>query len=354
MRTNLFFLALALFMPPGAGADTIALKDGTRLEGVIEGELDGVALVKTQYGALNINRKDIVSVTKPEPPAAPAEPAAAEPPAESTGTAEPPPLPDLPPAAPSYTFKTVTLSTSAFEKIYYENETPLATELYDSRGELMGVRGAIKDATYKEFYENGNIKTEKTMLNSKLSGMLRAYYPDGTPQSEASYLDGQLNGGVRVYGATGKPLLEQNFRAGVPNGYFREFDAAGGLKSELFYVDGHIAEKPPAAEVKPRAETTETPDSGVTASSRRLARGERITFHLNGKYVAKLNLDKDLNIIAREGKLPDGAVRIYDKAGAVDKELVFGKNELVLLKTYAAGGVLSAEYYYVDGKAVKK
>jgi antitoxin component YwqK of YwqJK toxin-antitoxin module len=376
---NIFVFAVALLMPLSAYADIITLKDGTRLEGVIDGEMEGVALVRTQYGALNIKKSDIVSqvkaeqapVTAPPPqgtPAAatkaavyasttPAAPAPELPTASTEAVVDvssaPLELPAAPPPAPEYTFKTVTLSTMAYEKDYFENGISIATELFDAKGELMGVRGSVKDATYKEYYENGNIKTEKTMINAKSSGPLKAYYPGGLLQSEAYYLDGLLNGSVRVYNESGKLLFEQNFQAGVPNGYFREFDGAGALKSELFYVNGHLAEKPAAAGSQPPA-AAETPESSVTAISRHLARGERITFHLNNKYVAKLQLDKDFNVISRDGNVPDGAVKIYDKAGGLEKELVFAKNEMISVRTYAAGGALKAEFYYKDGKAIKK
>jgi antitoxin component YwqK of YwqJK toxin-antitoxin module len=376
---NIFAFAVALLIPLSAYADIITLKDGTRLEGEIEGEMEGVALVRTQYGALNIKKTDIVSQAKEEqaaaiavqPQAAPAisteavvyastAPVAPEqaPPASSTeavvhASTAPAELPAAPGPAPRYTFETVTLSSMAYEKIYFENLTPIATELFTAKGDLMGVRGAVKDATYKEYYENGNLKTEKTMLNAKASGPLKVYYPGGLLQSEAYYLDGLLSGSVRVYNESGSLVLEQNFLAGAPNGYFREFDGAGALKSELFYIDGRLSAKPAAAEIRPAA-AAETPESSVTAISRYLARGERITFHLNNKYVAKLQLDKDLNVISKDGRVPDGAVKIYDKAGTLEKELVFAKNEIVAVKVYASGGALQDEFYYKDGKAVKK
>ncbi len=350
-----FTFALTLLLPLSAYADVIILKDGTRIEGALEGEIDGVALVRTQYGALNIKKSDIVSQTKAEPAAAAP---AMEAPVTSTEAAlavssAPAALPDAPAPAPQYTFKTVVLSSMAYEKVYFEDLTAIATELFTAKGDLMGVRGSVKDATYREYYESGNLKTEKTMLNSKSSGPLKVYYPGGLLQSEASYLDGLLNGSVRVYNESGKLLFEQNFLAGVQNGYFREFDDTGALKSEHFYAEGRLAAKPAPQGSLPAA-AAETPDSAVTATSRRLARGERITFHLNNKYVAKMQLDKDFNLIARDGPVPDGAVKIYDKAGILEKELIFAKNELVCVKTYAAGGVLRDEFYYKDGKAAKK
>ena len=51
-----------------AGADTMLLQDGTRIEGTIEGEMNGVNIVKTKYGSLNINKNNILSITPTKKP----------------------------------------------------------------------------------------------------------------------------------------------------------------------------------------------------------------------------------------------------------------------------------------------
>ncbi|HBB67898.1 MAG: hypothetical protein A2X28_01015 [Elusimicrobia bacterium GWA2_56_46] len=347
---KLIFIS-ALLVQTCAYAEIITLKDGTRLEGAVEGEMDGVNLIRTKYGSLNIAKKDILSIGAPEivvkePFNTPASSAAA-----------PADLPAGPAPEPRYTFKTVNVSTSALEKVYFENGVVTATETYDSRGTLLGLQGLVKDGSYREYYDNGNLKTEKTVINSKTSGPLRAYYPGGVLQSEAYYLDGALNGTVRVYNENARLLFEQNFRGGVPNGWFREFNETGELKSELFYADGHAAEKPKAAEAKTpeAAAAPETPDSMVTAKAVSLARGERFTFYLNNKYIARITLDRDFNLISKDGKAPDGAVKIYTKDGKLEKEFLFSKNEVVSLKIYNENGNLKNEYTFnKKGEAAKK
>lgn len=350
---KIIFSLLLLGLSLGAHADIITLKDGTRLEGTIEGELDGVNLVKTRYGSLNINKNDILDIGAPEITVT--EPFNASTDAVSLSSGVPPELPDAPAPEPGYTFKTITLSTSSFERIYAEDGVVIATETFDSRGGLVSLRGTVKDGSYKEYYDNGNLKTEKTVIDTKTSGTLKAYYPGGVLQSEAYYAAGALNGTVRIYNENAKPLFEQNFKDGVPNGWFREFDEAGALKSELFYTDGRAAEKPAAAAPKkPEAAAPEAPESMVTVKIQTLARGERFTFYLNNKYVAKLHLDRDFNIISKDGKVADGAVKAYNKDGKLEKEFVFVKNEVGLLKVYNTAGALEREYTYKNDQAVKK
>lgn len=316
-----------------ARADTIALRDGTKLEGSVEGEMDGVALVKTRYGTLNINKSDIVSQQAQEAPAVSTAAAAAE---------------------PRRTFSTVATGTSSFERIYFEDGVIIATETVDLKGQLLELQGFIKDAAYKEYYDNGNIKTEKTFVNAELSGALKTYYPTGVLQSEAHYAAGVLNGPARIYNETGKPLLEQNFRNGVSDGWFREFDETGGLKSELFYRDGRLAEKPGTAEGKKTAPAEAAAESLVTAKAQRLARGERFTFYLNGKYAARLLLDKDFNIISKEGTVPDGTVKVYNKDEKLEKEFVFDKNDVLLIRIFSETGALMAEISNRIGRSGKR
>lgn len=358
------FISLVLLLAAfDARAEIITLKDGTRLEGTVEGEMDGMKLIKTKYGSLNISKDDILDVGAPEivveePYKAATATAAPSVVTFSTAAADAAPaeLPAEPVPGAKYTFRTVAPSTMSFEKIYFENDVAVATETFDAKGELLGLQGFIKDGSYKEYYDNGNLKTEKTVINAKTSGTLKAYYPNGVLQSEAYYLAGRLNGGVRIYSENGNLLFEQNFKDGVQNGYSREFDDKGALRAEVFYIDGHAAEKPRTEEVK-KAETAAAmapQESMVTAKPKKLARGELITFYLNNKYVARLTLDKDFNITARVGKVPDGAVKVYGRDGKLQKEFVFLKNEATSLKVYDESGAPAGEYTFKKDMAVKK
>jgi len=345
---NLISLGL-LLASLNVHADIITLRDGTRLDGTVEGEMDGMKLIKTKYGTLNINKDDILNIGAPEI-VAPAQP--------TPSTAAPlgitaPPI-ELPAEQPvKYTFKTVTLSTMSFEKIYFEGDVAVATETFDAKGELLGLQGFIKNGDYKEYYDDGKLKTEKTVINAKTAGILKAYYPSGILQSEAFYQGGRLNGRVRFYSESAKLMFEQNFKDGLQDGYSREFDEAGALKSELLYVDGHVADKTKPAEVK-KTETPsaqEAPETLITAKAKELARGDLYTFFLNGKYVAKLTLDKEFNITAMTGKVPDGAVKVYNKDGRLEREFVFLKKELTSLTVYDANGAPAGEYTFKKDKA---
>ena len=344
------FAALLLGLAFNAKADTFLLKDGARLEGDVTGEMDGLVLVQTKYGSLTIKKTDIQEQKTMLPALAPAVSAqvaaalsTAAVVAVSTAPAVLPvstqaavavstalAVPAEPPA-PKLTFATVQPSTTTRLLIYSANGVAVATETFNAAGERLSLEGAIKDGTYTEYYDNGGLKTVKTLANGKVSGTLKAFYPNGAVQIEAYYLAGAKDGAFKYFAEDGKPLMEASYSNDKLNGWKREFGPEGLPKSETYYADDKPADPPKA---QPAAAPAKEPESMVTAKTLNLARGERFSFQLNGKYVGKLTLDKTYNIISQEGNIPNGAVKIYSKDEKLEKELVFKKNELVLLRVY--------------------
>lgn len=341
------FLVLTLGLCAGASAETFILKDGARLEGEITGEMDNTLLVQTKYGSLTINKADVQErvPAQPAPAAVPQASTAAV--AVSTAAAQPAPEPPQ----VKLTFATVLPSTSSRLLVYAENGVTLATETFSADGALLSLEGSIKDGTYTEYYDQGALKTVKTMRGNKASGTLKTYYPSGAVQVEAYYLGGQREGLFKYFAEDGKPMMEASYRGDRLNGWKKEFDAAGALKSEAYYEDDKPAQAPKAAAVPEPAKETE---SLVTVKPMKLARGERFSFQLNGKYIGKAHLDKDFNIISSEGKIPDGAVKVYSSEGKLQKEFVFEKSVIKTLRVYEDGGPLKAEYSFQEDKAVKK
>jgi len=361
-------LSISLLLAPAfCQADTFILNDGARLEGDVTGEMDGVVLVQTKYGSLTIKRSDIKEQKTVLPALAPAisaQVAAAfstmtavavstTPPA-STGTAVAvsTALPaSAEPAAPRLTFATVLPSTSTRLLVYTENGVAIATETLNAGGDRLSLEGAVKDGTYTEYYDNGGLKTVKTLANGKVSGTLQAFYPAGTIQIEAYYLAGAKEGPFKYYDEDGKLLMEAAYKNDKLDGWKKEYDSAGTVKAASYYTEDHLAEPPKAQAAKEQAKDIE---SSVTVKVVALARGERFTFMLNAKYAGRATLDKDFNIIGLEGEIPDGAVKVYAKDGKLQKEFVFEKSAIKELRVYEPGGPLKAAYTYTDDKAIKK
>ncbi len=368
---KLLIYTFILLLPGFCRADTFILKDGAKLEGEVTGEMDGALLVKTKYGSLTINKADIQEQkADPAPaavkPAAPAELPAAPPAAiavsTETGIEISTALPEAAVApAPKLTFQTIFPSSMTRQLVYIESGLAIATETFDANGVLALTEGSIGDGTYTEYYPEGGLKTVKTMMSGKANGTLKAFFPSGALQIEAYYLAGGKEGPFKFFTEDGKLLMEAAYKNDRLNGWKKEFGPDGKTVSEFYYIDDQLARPPDpravpaaaAAAAEAKAVPAE-PESGITVKVARQARGELFTFRLNGKYVGKVRLDKEFNLISQEGKIPDGTIKAYTEDGRLQKEFVYLKNALKTLNVYEPGGPLKAEYTYVENEAVKK
>ena len=366
MKT-IFYIFFLLF-PAFCQADTFLMKDGAKIEGEVTGEMDGALLVKTKYGSLTLNRADITEQQAAVPAAAspaiapatelgisteavaaqpaPAAEIAVSTPPEAAAPEAPAVAPPIP--APGLSFVAITPSTSTRLLVYYEEGVAIATETFDAAGALLSLEGAIKDGAYQEYYPEGELKTVKSMAGNKTNGTLRTYYPSGKVQVEAYYLAGVKDGAFKYTSEDGRPLLEASYSGDKLNGLKKEYNPDGTLRSEVYYENDRPTELP---KLKDTPGTTQEQDSMLTAKVTELARGERYTFQFNGKYLGKLVLDKKFNVTGQEGKVPDGAVRVYSAEGKLQKEMLFKGNEIKILRVYEDGGPLKATYTFSDGKA---
>lgn len=353
-------ISILLLCPKLCQADTFILKDGTRLEGEVTGEMNGTVLLQTLYGSLTIHKSDIAEQLSAAAPitAAPQEQvtvSTAQPPLPaaapvSTNTAQPPLQPPAQPEADvQFTFTTLLPKDGSRLLVYSESGVTIATETFDAAGAPVSLEGAIKNGTYLERYPDGSLKTVKTVLGGKVNGSLKAYYQSAKLQVETSYFDGAKEGDFKYFGEDGTLLMEATYQNNRLNGWKREYSPEGTLKAEAFYQDDRAVE-PPKLTTEPAP--AQEPESLVTGKTTKVARGEVLSFTLNNKYIGKVRLDKEFNIIKLEGKLPDGAVKMYSPDGKLNKELTFGQGELKTLRLYEEGGPLKAEYSFRDGKAV--
>ena len=115
-----------------AHADILLMKDGTQIKGTVVGEMDSTLNIKTKYGSLNIDKKDIIKITKEKKVEA------------ATAT----PIIKIKKEIPKYTFETIIPSTSSINKIYMKDESVIATETFNNREELIKLEGTIEDAKY--------------------------------------------------------------------------------------------------------------------------------------------------------------------------------------------------------------
>jgi len=237
-----------------------------------------------------------------------------------------------------YTFRTVNFKSGRVQRTYFKDKTPIAVEVAGKDGKILKSPGKLPDGFYREYYKDGTLKTEKILINSKKYGAFKTYFPGGILQNEAYYAAGKLDGVVKIYNKIGKPLFEQNFKDGMPNGYSKEYNTDGNVKSKTFYKDGHIAVSPAERAVA----------KIITVKSRKLARGEEFNFYEERKYLCKIIMDSEFNILSEQGQCPNGIARVYSGEGKPGKEFVFIGNKFSALKIFDEDGNVISEKDYAS------
>ena len=114
-------------------------------------------------------------------------------------------------------------------KDYYQNGQ-LASERTYKRGQL--------DGAVKEFYLNGKPKSEMLYENGTRQGPFKTYYEDGQVKIEGFYKNGRLDRMFKEYYANGKSKADLFYKNGNLEGHIREYYENGQLRSTRFYRDG--------------------------------------------------------------------------------------------------------------------
>lgn len=124
-----------------------------------------------------------------------------------------------------------------------------------------------KEGTWKEYYANGNAKSEIIYVNNKPDGYAKLYYEsgklseegtwkgvkwvgnykyyheNGKPKYEFAYTDdGKRTGKQKYYHENGKIAIEGDWEDGKEAGIIKEYYPDGTIKSEKNFSDGKLDE----------------------------------------------------------------------------------------------------------------
>ena len=92
----------------------------------------------------------------------------------------------------------------------------------------------------KDYWDNGNLKSELRYENEKLNGVSKWYLANGKPQIEVCYKDNQMDGLLRRWHENGNLMEESWYKAGVQDSVSRNYSLSGILVLEAHYADGKL------------------------------------------------------------------------------------------------------------------
>jgi antitoxin component YwqK of YwqJK toxin-antitoxin module len=116
------------------------------------------------------------------------------------------------------------------------------------------ISNGIKTGIWKEFYEDGKLKTEKEFKNDNLSGYAKEFDKSGKVTLNLLYREGKLVDRPKQdsldidekidYDETGKVKKRGYFRKGIPVGIHREYDINGKVVNAYIYNEsGKVVSK---------------------------------------------------------------------------------------------------------------
>ena len=393
----LMAILLAQAFAANASAEIFLLKDGARLEGQIAGRTESTLLVKTKYGDLILKQADITKIIKDDSKSDAAS-------KEETEGIEVINSSDLADNGETYAFSTVVSEDGSAKIFYFRDREIIATEILDSNAKFVSMTGKIPDRTFTEYYENGTIKTVKTMKNGKAQGTVISYYQDGTKQISANYKDGMKHGKFSFYTPSGKLMIQAEYKNDKLNGPKKEYNADGTLSKTVWYKDDiqvsapteeenavfaskneHIinpdqaqnnpessetAEKTSAPITKeehsaglpagsiPALSATEhnsanalktTAEKGkkgksISVKARKVARGNIYSFYVNNRYAGKARLDNNFNVLMIDGNIPNGSAKLYGKNDILQLEFIFNGGEIKTISIFDNDGNETEQY----------
>jgi uncharacterized protein len=114
-------------------------------------------------------------------------------------------------------------TTDKFQKFYYETGELQFQGNYD--------RNEIRQGSWREYFKNGQIKAEGSLLDGMEIGLWKFYYENGQIEREVDISDGN-NGYVKRYFKNGKLSFEGGMKDGVDDGLCKTYYENGQLKAE--------------------------------------------------------------------------------------------------------------------------
>jgi antitoxin component YwqK of YwqJK toxin-antitoxin module len=90
----------------------------------------------------------------------------------------------------------------------------------------------------QEVHTNGVVRSEASVKDGRLDGLVRGYHPSGILQVEEPYVDGLSHGTRRRFHEDGTPKSIEEIREGRLHGRYERFHPTGAVAERGAFVDG--------------------------------------------------------------------------------------------------------------------
>ena len=128
-----------------------------------------------------------------------------------------------------------------FSAFGFKAQSLLSYKVYENDTINMIDKDSLKQGVWKEFWANGDLKTEVIYKNNKKQGLEIIWFdePDCVEQ-ESYYKDGRLDGPSIYYSKKCKKDFFENFKSGVKEGLELSYYHNGNIKAEGHFKKGKL------------------------------------------------------------------------------------------------------------------
>ena len=93
----------------------------------------------------------------------------------------------------------------------------------------------VLNGEYKEFYDNGEIKSTANYVDGVLEGLSLVYDREGNLSYEIPYIKNKKNGTVKRYYPTGELMGEIKYEHGLKHGMLDAYNKDGTLMAKVLF-----------------------------------------------------------------------------------------------------------------------
>jgi antitoxin component YwqK of YwqJK toxin-antitoxin module len=91
---------------------------------------------------------------------------------------------------------------------------------------------------YKEYFDNGQVKQEMTIVDGKIDGVVQLWYRSGSIKETRVFKAGLRNGMWTSFTENRQKTGEASYKDDLKDGIWRVWDENGILRYEMFYKAG--------------------------------------------------------------------------------------------------------------------
>lgn len=98
--------------------------------------------------------------------------------------------------------------------------------------------GALFSGDYKEYYDNGQVRQEMSVLNGRIDGKVNLWFRSGKLKETRTFSEGRRTGMWISYNERETKTGEASYRDDQKDGPWKIWDDMGVLRYEMFYRKG--------------------------------------------------------------------------------------------------------------------